>query len=284
LYPLVAMLNALGNLTLRMIGIREPVRTGLSFHSLEELQYIVQESREGGFLREESGAVLQELLEFADLTAGEVMVPRVRIVGIPLAAPAREVAPILRGSLHTRYPVFTGDLDHIVGVIHVKDVLRLLLSQQGVSETQVHAPPYVPEAAPLDQVLAAMIKARTQMVIVMDEHGGTAGIVTLEDLFEEVIGEIEETTRKPPVHIDAGGIIHAAGTARLEELGEEIDRDLEHEEIDTISGLVLALLGRPPETGDEVVWNGMVFRVTRVEGRGVGECVVEILDTSEANP
>ncbi len=275
LYPLVVGLNGLGNGILQLIGVDRQTTSGQQYHTPEELQFIVQESQEGGLLRAETGQVVQELLEFGDLTAGEVMVPRVKITGIPLGASPTEVAAILRASHHTRYPVYENDLDHIVGMIHIKDLLRRLLNEHPLETDDTRPTPLVPETATLDMVIAAMRRERTQMVIVMDEYGGTAGIVTIEDLFEEVIGDIAEgTSERPPIYSDSLGHLHVAGTVRLDEVGEQLNLILEHEEVTTVSGLVLTLLGRPAAVGDTVIYKGVRFEVTAVEGHGVKECKV----------
>ncbi|HET6230602.1 MAG TPA: hemolysin family protein, partial [Longimicrobiaceae bacterium] len=228
--------------------------------------------------RAESAEVLQELLEFGDLTAGEVMVPRVHITGIPVGASFAEATAIIRSAPHTRYPVYRGSLDDIAGMVHVKDLFRRLRNRRAVHENDARPVPYVPETATIDRVLAAMREARTQMAVVMDEHGGTAGIITIEDLFEEVVGEIEEGSTHPAeVSRDPAGRLLVAGTVRIEEVGEELDLVLEHDEVDTVSGLILSLLGRPPEVGDTVTYDDVRFEVTRVEGHGVGEAVVEPL-------
>ncbi len=281
--PLVVFLNGFGNLMLRLIGIDQHTRgKGAQTHSIEELQYIIKESREVGLLKEQSGEVIEELLDFSDLSAKDVMVPRVMINAIPLDAMPRSTREIITTTTHTRYPVYEGDLDHIRGVAHIKDVLRALMRAEPLSSRYVHETPFVPETAPLNDVLKAMIRARTQMVVVMDEHGGTEGIVSLEDLFEEVIGQIEETsTRRPPISIDAIGRLIVAGTVRLEELGEEIDLDLEHEEVDTVSGLILSLLGRPPRIADIVTWKNLQLQVNRVREKGVAECIVVVLEPTE---
>ena len=284
LYPLVVALNGIGNGILRLMGVVRQRGSVEQYHTAEELRYIVRDSLEGGVLGRESGRVFQELLEFGDLTAGEVLVPRVRIEGIPLHATGDELAELLRTSPHTRYPVYRDDLDDIVGILHVKDVLRLVLSGEPVSESDARSIPYLPETAGLDVVLAAMRRESTQLAIVLDEHGGTAGLLTIEDLFEEVVGEIEEETEAPQSRVDADGRLCVAGTVRVEEVGEHFDRVLEHEEVDTVSGLVLALLERPPEVGDSVVYNGMAFEVVAVEGHGVAECLVTPLDDGTDGP
>jgi CBS domain containing-hemolysin-like protein len=277
LYPFVIGLNGLGNLVLKGLGVNRQVQQAERYYTPEELQLVVQESEELGALRAESGKVLQELFEFGDLTAGEAMVPRVRIVGVPIGAGARQLRHALAQSPHTRYPVYEGDLDHIVGVIHIKDALRLLLRDEPVGRERVRSVPVVPETAPLDAVLTTMRRDRTQMVIVIDEHGGTSGIVTLEDLFEEVVGEIEEgPSSAPQVYRDRHGRLRVPGTMRVDELGQQFHLELEHQDVDSVSGLVLMLLGRPPAVGDSVRYDRLQFEVTAVKGHGVDECAVSL--------
>ena len=279
LYPLVVGLNGLGNLTLRMMGIRRQMQHSEQYYTPEELQLIVQESEQLGALRSESSQMLQELFEFGDLTADQVMVPRVRISGIALGATSTEVREILGRAPHTRYPIFERDLDHLVGMIHIKDLLRLLLSNEDVTAEHARPLPLMPETAELDDVLETMRRERTQMVAVLDEHGGTAGIVTLEDLFEEVVGEISESMNEaPPVYRDATGRLRVPGTMRVDEVGQQFDLDVEHEEVDSVSGLVLTLLGRTAHVGDTVRYDRLVFEVTAVKGHGVDECAVSLLE------
>ncbi len=275
LYPLVIGLNALGNAVLRLAGINRYVASGEHYRTPEELQFIVRESQAGGMLRQESADVLQELLEFGDLTAGEVMIPRVRVVGIPAGATADEMLDILRSSPHTRYPVYEGSLDHITGVVHIKDILRRMPNRRALRPSEVREVPYIPETAEMDTVLAAMRRVNSQMAVVMDEHGGTAGVITIEDLFEEVVGEIEEGwVARPEIQRALDGRLLVAGTVRISQVGEELGLVLEHDEVDTVSGLVLSLLDRPPLVGDVVEYDDVRFEVTAVEGHGVSECAV----------
>jgi CBS domain containing-hemolysin-like protein len=274
-FGLIVVLNALGNGVLRLFGINRRAAGAEQYRTPEELRYIVRESQAGGMLRRESAEVVQELLDFGDLTAAEVMVPRVHVVGIPVGASFDEASVIIRSSPHTRYPIYRGSLDDIVGMVHIKDLFRRLRNRRAVHVNDARPVRYLPETATIEQVLAAMRESRTQMAVVMDEHGGTAGIVTVEDLFEEVVGEIEESpVHRPEVYRDERGRLVVAGTVRIDEVGEELGIVLEHEEVDTVSGLVLALLGRPPEVGDQVEYDGVRFEVTAVEGHGVGECIV----------
>ena len=276
LLPLVVGLNGIGNGLLRLAGVTRQNVEAERYHSPEELQLIIEESQEGGMLRGESGRIVRELLEFSDLTAGQIMVPRVRTVGIPDGATTDRLRAVIRSSSHTRYPVYTTDLDHIAGSIHIKELLRHLQSGQPVKAAVARALPHLPRTAALDEVLAAMRRNRTQMAVVMDEHGGTAGLITIEDLFEEVVGEIEEGRTRTPIARDAAGHLLVRGTVRLKDAGDAIGVDLEHPEVQTVSGLVLALLGRPPVRGDSVSWKGARLEVTAVAGRGVTDARVTL--------
>jgi CBS domain containing-hemolysin-like protein len=278
LYPFVIGLNAVGNLVLRVFGVNRQEHSPDQYYTPDELQLIVQESEQLGALRTESGQMLQELFAFGDRAAEEVMVPRVRVTGIPLGTTPAQVRELLGRSPHTRYPVYEGDLDHILGMVHIKDLLGVLLRNETIDRTHARPLPLVPEAAELDSVLSTMRRERTQMVIVLDEHGGTAGVVTLEDLFEEVVGDIEEgPAGLSDVYRDAEGRLHVPGTMRIDELGQEFGLELEHEDVDSVSGLILMLLGRPPNVGDRVRYDRLQFMVTAVKGHGVEECAVSAL-------
>ena len=199
--------------------------------------------------------------------------------GIPVGTTPDHIRRILAESAHTRYPVYEKDLDHIVGMMHIKDLLQLLLENQPMAAAHARAVPVVPETAALDAVLDVMRRERTQMAVVIDEHGGTAGVVTLENLFEEVVGDIEEGLGTgAQVYRDRDGRLRVPGTMRVDELGQEFDLDIEHEDVDSVSGLVLTLLGRPPVVGDTVKFDRLQLDVTAVKGHGVEECAVCLTD------
>jgi CBS domain containing-hemolysin-like protein len=269
--PLVLALNGIRNAVLRAVGVSGAAADEERYHSTEELQLIIQESQERGLLRGESGQILRELFEFGDLTAGQVMVPRVYLVSIQIGTAADQLREIVRTSPHTRYPVHTGNPDDIVGSIHIKDLLRHIVSNERLTAVDARNVPYIPATIALDEVLKAMRRTRAQMAVVMDEHGGTAGIVTIEDLFEEVVGEIDEGRGRTPIWRDPSGRLLVRGTVRLKDAGDAIGRSLEHPDVQTVSGLVLALLGRPAVVGDAVTWNNVRIEVTAVAGRGVAD-------------
>lgn len=277
-YPLVLVLNGIGNGLLRLVGIRRTAHGAEHYRTPEEIAYIVRESEAGGLLRKEAAHVVNELLEFGDLRAAEVMVPRVRITGLPLGAHPKVLHELLTSAPHTRYPVYEGTLDRIVGMLHVRDGLRWIPEGEPLSRAFLRPVPHVPETALMDQVLAAMRQMDVQMAVVMDEHGGTAGIITMEDLFEEVVGDITERPGEvPELAVEGPGRVRADGAVRVEEVGEALGVVLEHEDVNTVSGLILSILGRPPLVGDAIEYDGVRFDVTAVRGNGVGACIASVL-------
>lgn len=276
LLPFVVMLNSTGNGLLSLIGVRREF-TRSHYHSPEEIESIIRESEAEGLIHPETGRLLRELFDFGELTAGEVAVPRVRMVALPINATADTIAATVSRSPHARYPVYERDRDHIIGLVHVKDLLRLLHSRQPLQACDVAPVAFVPENAPLADVLGAMHGIRSQLAIVMDEHGGTEGMITTEDLSAEIVGETEEAGgRTRAWSRESDGRVRTQGTLRLDELAEIISVDLSHEGVDTVSGLVLDVLGRPPKVGDRIEWLGVVFEVASIVGRGVGECLVSV--------
>jgi CBS domain containing-hemolysin-like protein len=275
LYPLVVMLNGFGNTVLRLSGIRRQGRGSEGVRTPDELAYIVRESQAGGMLRRASASIVQELLEFGDLTAEQVMVPRVQVVGLQLDATDADVRATLQRAPHSRYLVINGDLDHIAGMLHVKDLLAGRKAGATASSLPVRPVPFVPQTASTEEILAAMHSQRSQLVVVMDEHGGTSGIITLEDLIEEVVGELsEDAASVAEIRTREDGALVVAGTVRLSDAGDALGVVLEHPDVETVSGLVLGLLRRPPKVGDVVTFEEARVEVLRLRGHGVHEAAI----------
>jgi CBS domain containing-hemolysin-like protein len=276
LYPLVRTLNITGNLLLGLVGFKRG-RTAAHYLDPDELELLARESREGGLMSEESGRIFLELADFGEISAARAMVPRVRTAGIPIGASDTLLREILHQHRHTRYPVYEASLDQIIGTVHIKDLLGMLRSGTGLDPAVVRETAYLPETATLDDVLAAMDASRNQMVVVMDEHGGTAGILTIEDICAETVGDIEEGADDVPDVLPVGiAGYQVQGTVRLDTLGDVIGRELDHPEIDTVSGLILSELGRPAVLGDRVHWEGLCFEVSGLHGRGVRQATLTL--------
>ncbi|MFP3939515.1 MAG: hemolysin family protein [Thermoanaerobaculia bacterium] len=282
--PLVLVLNGTGNGLLRLMGI-DRRETTTHHYTPEELELVVTESQRRGLLPELPGLLVRELLDFFELTAEQVMVPRTQVVAVPVGASREEVAAALGRELHTRYPIYEGNLDHVIGFAHARDLARVLLEEGTVPRRLARRAPLVPGSLPLDRVLEALRDGDAQLAVVLDEQGGTAGILTVEDLFEELVGELEEDAEARPEILPLGAdAVLAEGTARLEEVGEALGVALGHEEVDTVSGLVLHLLGRPPVAGDRVEHEDLQLTVSAVEGRGVARCRIVRSPPSRAEP
>jgi CBS domain containing-hemolysin-like protein len=278
LSPLVRALNFAGNYLLCLVGI---VRSRSAEHYLEteELESLARESQQRGLLSEESERIFREIADFSEITVTGAMIPRVHTYGIPVGASDAQLREILPAHRHTRYPVHDGNLDRIVGTVHIKDLFNLLQARSGLVPAVVRKVAYLPETASLDDVLKAMGRTRNQMVVVMDEYGGTAGILTIEDICAEAIGDVEEGADDVPDVLPLGlDRFQVQGSARLGRVGTLFGRELDHPALDSVSGLILCELGRPPRLGDQVQWNGLNFEVIRLHGRGVSQAVVSLID------
>lgn len=189
LTPLVFILHGLGNLFLRLIGINRQ-EAKIEYHTSEELQYIVKESNEEGLLEDNSAILIQELLVFGEAKADEVMIPRVKVRGIPLGATYEDLVEIVYMSTHTRYPIYNKDLDHIIGMIHIKDLLNKIVNKETISKNDIRETHFISGGTSLNKVFSLMRQTNSQMLVIIDDYGGTDGIITMEDMFREVIGDL----------------------------------------------------------------------------------------------
>lgn len=263
--PLIKILNAAANATVRLMGI-EPREELAGVRSLEELELIIRASGEGGLLTDEQLALLTRSIAFAENVTSDILVPRVQIVGLSATATVAELQRVAVESGHSRFPVYRDDLDDIIGVAHVKDSLRVPPEQRTTEPVTNHMRPalVIPESQPLDTVLFELRTRGSGMAVVTDEYGGTAGIVTSEDLLEEIIGEIrDEYDREvelPSRPDELSGLLHRR------EVEEAVGFEWPEGRYETLGGLITAELGRLPRVGDRVEVEGWTFEVLAVKG------------------
>lgn len=250
--PLVWLLSSSANLLLKPFGDRTTFTE--TRHSAEELQELVQEAAKAGTIHPEAGEIASRALELPELTAADVMVPRLNTIMVSRTAPPVQIRNTLLEHMHSRMPVYDGKVDNVVGYISVKDLLALAWDQKLIVLEDVIRPAYfVPESKLAVELLKEMRSRHTPFAVVVDEQGGTSGIVTMEDLVEELVGEIfseHERDAVEPIQMEEGGSAIVNGSTPIREINRALDLDLPEEGAwTTIAGLCLAMAGRIPTTG-----------------------------------
>ena len=268
-YPAIWVLNGAANLLLRMFRI-EPVKELEHVHSPDELRLLVTHSAEHGRLNATDTAMLAGVFDFHDKKARDVMRPRTNIVAIPIEASEDEVWRVLRAERYSRYPVYEESLDDVVGVFLAKDLWLHEGPRTFSLKEHVRPAMYVPASKPAEKVLDDLRKSRAQMAVVLDEYGGTAGILTIEDLIEEVIGDInDEDDTATRDAVETGGVLELAGTMSLVDVRSDYALDIPEGEYATLGGFVFSELGRLAKIGDRVRFPGGELEVLAMEGRRV---------------
>ena len=267
--PFIALVNGAANAVLRVFGVR-PSRPLERVHSPEELRLLVMQSRAHGALDESDSAMLAGVFDFHEKRARDVMRPRTDIVAVPVDATENEVWQLMRSERYSRYPVYQETLDDVIGVLVAKD---LWLKEPGNAfdlRTLIRKPLYVPDNRPADRVLDDLRRTRAHMAVVLDEYGGTAGIVTLEDLVEEVIGDInDEYDFAVREAIEANGILELAGSMSLVDVRSDYRLPIPDGDWTTLGGYTFARLGRVPRIGDRATFPGGELEVVAMDGRRV---------------
>lgn len=231
---------------------------------------LLEEGEAEGILEETDRELIRNVVTFRDTVVREVMTPRNRLKMLSLESSLEAAWALFRETLHARLPVFEGQVDHIVGILLLKDLLRdNPESPTGLREL-LKSPLFVPETKPVSEVLRELQRARTQMALVVDEFGALSGLVTMEDLLEEVVGEIQdEHDAGQDIQETAPGVYLVAGQVHVEDLAQRLDLSLERDGFDTVAGLVMARLGRVPKPQESVEADGARITVVRMEGRRI---------------
>ena len=280
-YPLVWFLQASANTFTKLFGI-EPAPAGVVAHSEEDIRLIVAQAGESGVVEQAEQELLYKVFDFADKEAHEVMVPRPQVVAISVDLPPEECLAAVVDSPYTRYPAYRGSLDEIVGILHVRDLFSSLY-QKGIEnvviEELLRAPYLVPETKDLAALLAEFRQTKQHMAIVVDEYGAMQGIVTLEDLLEEIVGEIDDEYDLPDESLRQidDRTIQVNGTFPIDDFNEQFGQEMPQDDYHTLAGFVFGELGRAPEQGDELEWDGLRFEVVDVDGARIERLNVEFL-------
>jgi CBS domain containing-hemolysin-like protein len=267
--PAIWLLNGAGNALLRLIGIRPPPAHQL-VHSVEELKMIVSASAEEGVVEGEEEEMVHAVFDFGDTLVRQVMVPRTEMVAVPAEARVEELIAVAMQHPYTKLPVFEGSLDHVIGVVHQKDILRALQSRSQATRTArdlMRETLFVPETARVATLLARFRRRRQHLAVVLDEYGGTAGVVTLEDLLEEIVGEVASPfDTEPEIQPMPDGTALIDGLTPIEEVNQRFQLELNDPNYDTLAGYILGRLGRMPQVGDQVSVDGATLRVEALDG------------------
>ncbi|MCC8437363.1 hemolysin family protein [Brevibacillus sp. M2.1A] len=287
MYPFIQMLNWSASHFLGLFHISlEPHQEA---HTEEEIRILVNESHKSGLIDQTELMLVDNIFDFSETMAREIMVPRTDMVVLNLRDPFDENVKHVQNGRFTRYPVVDGDKDHVVGSLHIKDMLTGLLEGES-HDLQTFMRPIltVPETISISRLLTMLQKQRGQMAIIIDEYGGTAGLVTLEDIMEEIVGDIQDEfdDERPEVE-RSDGMLSLDGRMLLEEVGDYLDIELESSDVDTLAGWIYMQIDHPPRVGDRVkegkyefvVGEVNHYRITRVYVKKVGKAEEEIGST-----
>ena len=276
--PFIWILNGCGNILLKLINIK-PEEYHLS-HSTEELNMLIDASYNDGVINETEKDMIQNVFKFSDLCAKQVMIPRTDVTCIPVDISLEELKQITCESQYTRYPVYEEDLDNIIGIIHIKDIYASVLKNEFDIRKLIRKPMMVPETVNIDKLLLDFKQQQNQMAIVIDEFGGTSGIITLEDVLEEIFGEVQDEFDDDEVE----DLVKISDTCydvnpmmRTDELSEVFNVHIEDEDVDTIGGFVIKQLGRLAEKNDTVVYENLEFVVKEISKTRITKLCLNII-------
>jgi putative hemolysin len=269
--PVAIVMTTVANLILKVFGLKlvnpEP------FVTEEEIKTLVDIGEEEGIIEEEEREIIEGVFEFSETLAREVMVPRVDIVALDVNSTFEEAIDTINMSGHSRIPIYEETIDNIVGILYAKDLLKYFgLKNPPPLKAIMRSPYYVPETKPIDELFREMRAQKIHMAIIIDEYGGTAGLVTIEDILEELVGEIMDEydiNEESMVKEIAPDEIIVDGRMNLEELNEMLGVNLPAEETDTIAGFVYDHISHIPKAGEEFEYDGVLIRVEEVRGRRI---------------
>jgi CBS domain containing-hemolysin-like protein len=275
--PFVRVLNRSGLGLVRVLRI-PPSRAHGGMYA-EEIQHLINVSREQGLLEAEEHQLISNVFAFTTTTAREAMRPRADMVTVEASTPFEQLLRVFEETGYSRIPVYRGEPENIIGILHGKDLLRYLRQPERFRiDAILHRPLFVPDTAPLDEVLRQMRQHKSHLALVVDEYGALEGLITLEDVLEELVGEIadEHDLEEERISVKPDGTILLDGRVTVREVNRRLNLGIpESEEYTTTAGFIMARLGKLPLPGDRVVHHGVVFIVEKVEGRRLTQLRVE---------
>jgi CBS domain containing-hemolysin-like protein len=283
--PAIWVLNGTGNALLRLVGV-QPASGHQLAHSVEELKMLVTASAEGGVVQAEESEMLHAIFDLGELVVRQVMVPRTEVVGVEADTPLVEIVALVKQSTFTKFPVYDGSLDRIIGIVHVKDLLNIMQTldcEKYAARQLAREPLFVPETISVRALLRHFRDNRQHIAIVMDEYGGTAGLVTLEDLLEEIVGEVSGPfdTDIPEFQTLPDGSILIDGLTLIEEVNEQLGLELHEPNYDTIAGYVLGKLGRMPKARESIEADGVRLKVEEMDGLRIARVSLTRVDSAK---
>ena len=283
--PLIWFLQRSSEVTLRLLGLEPPGADG-AVYSEAELKLLLERSTVEGELEEEEQEMLYKVFDFADKEAADVMVPRPEVAVVAADMPPEECLSKVLDSPYTRFPVYRETPEHIIGVLHLRDLLNAM-NDRGIADVQIEEilrPPYiVPETKDIAALLTEFRRTNQHMAIVVDEYGSTEGIVTLENVLEEIVGEIEDEYDLPDEDVERvdDHRIRVDGTFPIDDFNEQFGSELPIEDYHTMGGYVFGLLGRAPLAGDQLADDRLRFTVIDLEGSRIDRLEIEFLPQPE---
>jgi CBS domain containing-hemolysin-like protein len=266
-YPAIVVLNGVSRAVLRIFGIH-PASEHETAHSPEELRLILRSSEKAGILSEENREIIEGVFQFSKRTARQIMVPRTDVVVLSVTRTIEENLETIRTTRHTRYPLCEGSLDHTIGLIHVKDLLLAQLRGPGRSLLELKREIlFVPENSTVESLLSQFIEHKTHMAVILDEYGGASGIVSLENITEELFGQIQDEfdRERPEIEPLGNGRYRVRGDYLIEDLADRLKVEVGEPEEETVGGYVAARLGREVTPGDKVELGDLAISVLEAE-------------------
>ena len=278
--PIIWVMNTIGNSVVRLLGF-EPASGHAQVHSAEELEMLVHASREAGILQASEELLLRRVFDFSDIHAEEIMQPRVDVEAFPLNISLSDLLTKIASVHHSRYPVYEDNIDNVIGILHIKDLFNRLVEQPELLTTSDRAfdikpllrePLFVPGTVGVDALLERMQKTKTHIAIIIDEYGGVAGLTSMEDIFEELVGEVQDEfdLEENPI-VSEGEVTVVEGGVSLSDIMERFGELEPEPESSTIGGYVSEQLHRIPVVGDRVRYGDYDLRVIEMEGMRVSK-------------